>query len=447
MVKKILSISFILLLILTIFSGCTEEKNPTNNQKTETQIAIEFMNNLSNSKYQEAYNNFNATMKESLTLNQLKESWEYIINIYGNFENITAIKESEEPNYTIIYINSTFSNNYLLIFKIVFNENNKINGFWVNEFIPISEYNPPEYINTQNFTEEEIIIGNKWKLPATITIPNGEGPFPGVVLIHGSGPNDRDETIGPNKPFKDIAWGLASKNIVVLRYEKRTKEYSEEMSKLINFTVKEEVIDDALIAIQLLKNKNYVDQNKIFVIGHSLGGMLAPRIAKLDINITGIIILAGPTRGLEDLIINQTKYIANLDEIIDENEKNQIDYIQEQVKKIKQLNFSENELVLGAYRSYWMDLNNYNPIETAINLSSYILILQGDRDYQVTTYDFNNWLNSIGYRENVELILYPNLNHLFMNGSVESNPDEYQIEGHVEKKVINDISNWINNII
>ena len=111
------------------------------------------------------------------------------------------------------------------------------------------------------------------------------------------------------------------------------------------------------------------------------------------------------------------------------------------------MNISENELILGAYKRYWEDLNHYNPVETADNLSIHILIVQGDRDYQVTIDDFNNWLKSIQSNDNVEYILYPNLNHLFITGDGDSTPDEYLLEGHVEKKVIDDISNWIIKIL
>jgi esterase/lipase len=446
--KKILTLLILyLVFIFIIFSGCINEVNePIQNQKTHTEISIDFMDNLSKEKYQDAYEFFNQDLKNALTLSQLKETWEYIINIYGDYEEIIETTKSTELNYSIILINTTFTENYLLIFKIVFDENNKIGGFWVNDFISIADYNPPDYINKQNFTEEEIIIGVEWELPATLTIPKGEGPFPGIILVHGSGPNDRDETIGPNKPFKDIAWGLATRGIVVLRYEKRTKQYSEEISDLINLTVKEEVIDDALFAVEKLKNNHYVDPNNIFIIGHSLGGMLSPRIANLNTDISGIIILAAPTRGLEDLILNQTKYIANIDGIIDKNESDQINLIEKQVLKIKELNFSEDEIILGAYKKYWEDLNQYNPVETANNLNIHILILQGGRDYQVTLYDFNYWVNTIGSKENVDYILYSSLNHLFITGIGDSIPDEYLEEGHVEKKVIDDIINWINNI-
>jgi hypothetical protein len=102
-------------------------------------------------------------------------------------------------------------------------------------------YQSPTYAVPAAFREQELIIGQggEWPLPATLTMPAaGKGPFPAVVLVHGSGPNDRDETLGPNKPFRDLAWGLATQGIAVLRYEKRTREHAAKIAALPAFTVK-----------------------------------------------------------------------------------------------------------------------------------------------------------------------------------------------------------------
>src|SRR5262249_4286540 len=147
-----------------------------------------------------------------------------------------------------------------------------------------------------------------WELPAILTIPNGKGPFPAVILVHGSGPGDEDETIGPNKPFKDLAWGLASNNVAVLRYKKRTLVHAAQMSE-IKITVMDETVDDARLAIELLSKTDGIDKKKIYVLGHSLGGMLAPRIVT-NSTAAGIVIMAGSTRPLEDLLVEQLEYLS-----------------------------------------------------------------------------------------------------------------------------------------
>ena len=108
------------------------------------------------------------------------------------------------------------------------------------------------------------------------SLPNGVENAPVAILVHGSGPQDRDESFGPNRPFRDLAAGLATKGIAVLRYDKRTKRYPESFADLKNPTVKEETVDDVSSAIEYLKYRPEIDGRRITVIGHSLGGMLAP---------------------------------------------------------------------------------------------------------------------------------------------------------------------------
>lgn len=268
------------------------------------------------------------------------------------------------------------------------------------------------------------------------------------MLVHGSGPNDRDESVGACKPFQDLAWGLASKGIAVLRYEKRTKAYGQKMAAMTEvLTVKEETIDDALEAVNLLRQTEGIDPQKIFVLGHSLGGMLVPRIGLRDPEIAGFIIMAGPTRPLEDLMVEQTTYISWLDGSLSDQEKTNLEEIKKAVQKIKNLNKIEvnpaGDRILGARPGYWLDLHGYDPAEAAKALPRPLLILQGERDYQVRITDFERWKNALGARPDVEFKLYPLANHLFIEGKGPSHPNEYLKAGNVAEAVIDDIVCWI----
>jgi pimeloyl-ACP methyl ester carboxylesterase len=446
--KKKIYLSFNLCLIIiigTTLTGCITEEEPI--EKDIEEIALQIVEHLRKREFNQAYEFFDEIVTNQMTIHQLEEIWILLLDQYGDFDNVTNTRVYIEGDYDVVYVTCNFSILGLLDIRMVFDDEKKIAGF---QFVPTEteyKYEPPDYVDLDVFYEVNITIGTGiWQLPGTLTIPKDGGPFPVVVLVHGSGPNDRDESIGPNKPFKDLAWGLASKGIAVLRYEKRTKEYPEESAAITNLTVQEEVIDDVIAAIEVINATVEINQERVFMLGHSLGGMLGPRVAEQDDRLAGLIILAGPTRGLEDLFLEQTIYLANLDGELDENEVIQIANIQQQLEKVKELNISEGELVLGAPKAYWQDLAEYDPVEVAENLIIQMLILQGERDYQVTLEgDFSKWNETFYSNNNVTLITYESLNHLFISGSGPPNNAEYLIEGHVEKLVIDDISEWIMN--
>lgn len=278
-------------------------------------------------------------------------------------------------------------------------------------------------------------------------MPKGSGPFPAVVLVHGSGPNDRDETIGPNKPFKDLAWGLATQGIAVLRYEKRTKQCPAQMiQSMATLTVNEEVVNDAVAAAEYLRSVRGIDPNRILVLGHSLGGIVAPRIAARDPRLAGLILLAASSRNLADLMLEQNEYLASLDGTVSPDEAQALAELRKQVERIKALDIKEGEAILGAARAYWADILTYDPVATARALAVPMLILQGERDYQVTMADFAAWQAGLGQRADVQFKSYPGLNHLFMPGSGTPNPSEYDVAGNVAREVVNDIAAWVSHL-
>ena len=413
--------------------------------------AREFVSLLDKSEFAKAVKDFDRAMSEAMQPEQLQEVWESITAHVGALKKQIDAQIQSSPEFNFVFITCQFEKASLDI-KIAFNNEGKISGLW---FIPAhsaAPYKPPAYVNPSSFKEKEVKVGRgDYILPGTLTMPKEGFPSPAVVLVHGSGPQDRDESIGPNKPFRDLAWGLASKNIAVLRYEKRTYIYAKKISlRKEMVTVKEETIDDALSAAKMLQETDGVDASKIFVLGHSLGGMLIPRLADLDQKIAGFIILAGTSRPLEDIILEQMHYIYSVDGKISEDERKKLDEVKEAVYKIKNLKPSDiettSENILGAPAAYWLDLRGYNPAHEARKIKRPMLILQGGRDYQVTKEDFQNWKEALASREEVKFKFYPQLNHLFIPGKGKIMPTEYNKAGHVAEEVIEDIASWIKTI-
>ncbi len=408
--------------------------------------AKEFVDLMVKGEFSKAVENFDSVMTKAMPEEKLKDVWQRIVKQAGPFQKRKGTRTESLPKFEIVYVTCQFSKGDLDV-KVVFNREKKITGLW---FVPPQkDYAPPSYVELNSFKEKDVAIGQQeWILPGTLSIPSAKGPLPAVVLVHGSGPNDRDESIGPNKPFRDLAWGLASQKIAVLRYDKRTKVHSKKlMGWKGRFTVKEETIDDALAAVRQLRGIQNIDEHKIFVLGHSLGGMLAPRIGMEDPEIAGLIILAGTTRPVEEVMLEQVNYIISIDGKITDEEKARLKEIEEAVEKVKKFRESASESnrenLLGAPPEYWLDLRRYNPPQTAREYPQPMLILQGGRDYQVTVKDFEGWKKALSQRKDVTFKLYSALNHLFIVGAGKSTPNEYSRTGHVAKYVIEDIAAWI----
>jgi len=449
--KKTLTIS-ILLIISVIASACSAKGTPLPPEQVETK-ALALVKNLSRGDYAAATADFDKTMVNALPENKLKEVWEQLQGQTGAFKEITGTRSDEKDQYRIIFVSCQFDNGAIDV-RVVFNPQGQVAGLF---FQPAqagasstNSYNPPIYVQQNAFEEEEVIIGSgEWALPGTLTLPSGERPFPAVVLVHGSGPNDRDETIGPNKVFKDLAWGLASRGIAVLRYDKRTYAHAEKFdeSTVNSLTVQSEVIDDALAALDLLRSRAEIDPQRLYLLGHSLGATLAPRIATQDDALAGLILLAGTTLPLEDITLDQVEYLASLDGELSQEEEKQIQALNTQVAQVKSPHLSAEvgaeDLPLGIPAAYWLDLRKYDPAETAKALTTPMLVLQGERDYQVTIDNFAGWQQALSGRENVAFKVYPTLNHLFIAGTGQPNPQEYNTAGHVSEEVINDIADWI----
>jgi dienelactone hydrolase len=412
-----------------------------------------FLKALEKGDFEAAAKDFDATMMGVSGPDKLAEFWKQVPEKLGSFKQQTAARRDQFGGYEVALVTCEFEK-VTLDARVVFDKEKKIAGFQFIPSLPPAKYEPPPYADTAKFEEREVTVGagGDWPLPGTLAIPKGGGPFPAVVLVHGSGPNDRDETIGPNKPFRDLAWGLASRGIAVLRYEKRTRIYGPKLvadPTFASLTVKEETIDDVLEAVRLLKSTEGVDRKRIFVLGHSLGGMLIPRIALAgkDLDIAGFIVMAGLTNPFPETYLRQVTHLLSIDGETSDDDKKQLDEIKNDVSRINTLRDSDagkSEKIIFAPPAYWLDLRGYYPPDVALKVNRPILILQGSRDYQVTTEDFENWKKALGGRPDVEFKLYPKANHLFAEGQGLATPNEYSlVHGSVAGYVVSDIAAFV----
>ncbi len=413
---------------------------------TPTQRAEKFVDALAAGDFAKCHATFDETVAKQMSAEQLKATWAALQQQAGKFLKRHGTRTESQAPYTITHVTCEFANAWIDT-RVVFNPTGKVAGL---QFLPARkpDQQTPPYAKPDSFTEVPVEFGDpNWRLPGTLSLPKGAPRLPAVILVHGSGPNDRDETVGANKPFRDLAWGLATRGIAVLRYDKRTRAHQAKLAGVMaGFTAKDEVIEDVGHALAFLRQHADIDPQRVFVLGHSLGGMLAPRIARDYPGIAGLAILAGTTRPLEDMMLEQVEYIARLDGAFSDEEAQQLDQLKALAARVKALtakDATEPMPLLGAAPSYWLDLRAYDAPATAAKLPLPILILQGDRDYQVTGKDLANWRQALANRPNVQFKTYPALNHLFIAGTGQSGPAEYQVPGFVSEEVIRDLAEML----
>ncbi|NMA05943.1 MAG: prolyl oligopeptidase family serine peptidase [Acholeplasmataceae bacterium] len=294
--------------------------------------------------------------------------------------------------------------------------------------------------------EEITIKTDKYEMNGILTLPfsNKKKKFPVVILVGGSGPTNMDSSTGKLTPFKDISESLALQGIASLRYNKRTFEYLEELKNDYYFNIEDEYILDALQAISLLSNDKRIDKNNLFLLGHSQGGQIAPIIVNRTDKIKGIIIMAGTTSHILDVLMEQTlKYQG------EETYNEYLEYAEIAKNITTPDNTKHQHFYFGAYYHYWVAYNKINFEEELVTAAKThpILIMYGKKDLQVFPHHYEKYqilLPNDNYK-NVKFVSYPNLNHLFTDAIDETFNTMYSFNRKVDEEVINDIINFILN--
>ena len=302
-------------------------------------------------------------------------------------------------------------------------------------------------------TEENIVLGmgTEFPLNGKLVLPDGEGrAFPAVVFVHGSGSSNMDEKVMKLTPFKDLAEGLAQHGIASLRYDKRSFAHPMKMMKK-DLTVREEVIEDAVLAAEMLKNDPRIDAENVFIIGHSMGAMLAPRIDAEGGSFKGLVLLAGTLDTLEEVLFHQ------MDEM--KKAKNKIIswVVSAQDKKYRKLfeglyDLTDEEAKKRKYGGgvtlyYFKEMGEHRATEYLEKTEKPVLVMQGSRDLQVNAEkDFGEYKRLFGEKENFAFKLYEGLNHAFVPAlydDISKATKEFAVERHIGEEVIADIAGWI----
>jgi len=397
--------------------------------------AAAFIGNLSRGAFVAATAHFSPKMKLALPAMKLGGLWGAIAGDRGKLSGCHASGGGSTEPFLLHHPGGDFE----------LRVNRDLGGEIVGLFFA-GGYRDPEYSTQASYEERAVTIGAApWQLPGTLTLPRGREPLGAVVLVHGSGPNDRDETVGAAKPFRDLALGLASRGFAVLRYDKRTKVHGGQMKQWP--TLDEETVDDAVAAVALLKGTDGVGGDvPVFVAGHSMGGTLVPRIARRDRSITGFIILAGSTQPLEDMIERQVAYIAAADGDVSEKERARITQVKAQAARVRARKYSAKTPaaeLLGIPPARWRQWQAYSAVAEVVRIERPLLVLQGERDYQVTMKDYAGWKEALEGKKWATLRSFPKLNHLFIAGEGKSTPAEYDDPGNVSSDVIDTLLSWL----
>jgi len=209
-------------------------------------------------------------------------------------------------------------------------------------------------------------------------------------------------------------------------------------------TVDDAVTDDALTAIDALRETSVVADGDVVVAGHSIGATLTPRIAARDGALAGIVMLAPLARSPGQAILDQNEYLANRDGPVSDVEQAQLDRARRLVEQIESPEDADDEVVYVGGVDYWRTLQEYDHLDVVADVEVPRLLLFGERDYQVTVEDDRPlWRDALGDQRNVTFEQYPGLNHLFMPGNGDPGQSEYFDGNDVAEAVVADVAAFV----
>lgn len=398
--------------------------------------------------YKEAISFFSDSLQLKIDVKTLEKSIESRTKTYGEIVQRERLVKTFCFSKNIVYRHVWFGvQGFRFYFEI--GDNGKFSDFVVIKESLTQGWKIPKYANPANCETKHVLIqSGNYGLPAELLIPKGVENYPVVVLIHGSGPSDRDEAMQTLRPFKDIAYGLANQGIASLRYDKSTYLFAKYFLQNKEFTVWDETGSDVVNIVKYLETRQSISENRIVLLGHSMGAMMLPRICD-SVDVGALVMVSGNARPLQDLIYEQLEFFAKKDGYT-RNEKERMEILSEQVENVDKLRSISADSVkfalpFGLPAYYWKDLAEYNQVKCLEKISEPVFLLQGEGDYQVSMKDYKMFKKVLKNRKLPYLAKsYPKVNHMLFENLGKPSVSEYNRNEHVENYIIKDIADWIN---
>lgn len=403
-----------------------------------------FVQDMQAGEFDRAVSWFRSDAQRQVSAGQLEHIWLGYTAVGGQFQEIAETEEVVEAGYDGADLSLSFERGTHVMRALVDDQDAfSLVGIYAND-----EYERPQYVETSAFTAESATVETAdCLMDAEITVPAEAEAVPGVVLVHGSDPiGAANMNLGGagSRPFQDLAEGLASQGVAVLRYDRRSHACPNSLSNE-EWTLDAITVDDALVALDRLREVPAVDQ--VAVAGLSLGAMATPRIVERDGNLAGGVMLAAPARNFHEIFVEQFQHLATLGEYEWEAMQNVYERWRDRIDRIRNGEYSEGDIVLDYPGALWTSVDEYDQIGTAQRIDTPLFLLQGTRDYQVSPErDFEVWQAELSDRPDTRFELYENLNHVFQYGEGPSTQSEYNLANPVDEAVVTDISSWVQSL-
>lgn len=385
----------------------------------------------------------------------LQLTWDRQVRKDGQFEHVLHSEARREHTDRVIYLRCAFSQSvHEVVLEIRLDAGCRIRGFFgyaLTHNTAFTRARIPPYVHPNYFTEDEVVVGREpWAVAGTLTRPVWEGPFPGVVLVN----THAHRRNGPFNMFRDLAWGLATQGVMVLRYDHTLSVHPERDGQRGHpehdgheaappMTVRADALDDASAALQILR-ADPASNGQLFAVGHGLGGYLLPRLAHQYGGPLGLVSLFGHVRPPWEVLAEDVARAAEPSG--PEGLQELVPFLQDALHRIRHGLYRDDERVAGMSGRYWTDLREHHGLYTVGHQTPVFVIHGQDDPTGGGMAEFERVKQRLETHPRATLSLYRGLNFWLkpLEQEYDPRPGVYRAQQQpVDQRLIDHLGRWI----